>query len=169
MSLKISLIVFCLLTIRISYAQNPDGNLVLNVKDKSKDIKFELLKYTHNQNSIIYDKSEKYSIKIKGFKSDKKSSLINLRIIDIEGISCFDIELGWTFQISVEITKKIRNKIEVMTVIFDHVYAFSPKTEIRFKKGMYYINVKEFFKSEGITTNSSDKNIDQKYYKKIEQ
>jgi len=165
--LRIVLAVFCLLTISISYAQNPDGKLTFNVTDKSGSIQFDTLKHTYNKDLVIDDLSGIYSIEIRGLNPDNTPSNTNLKIDNIEGISHFMLSMGWSYQVSIGIKKRIKNKIEIMNILFENVYQLSVVTQIQFKKGNHRIDVKEFFESKAINKSSLDKNIDQEYFKKI--
>ncbi len=170
---KNSLVVLIFLTVNFGYSQNeqnPDGRLTFYLKDNcGKDIVFDDLKYAYNKGLIIYDKSNNYTIKIKGLKQNNSTSVTNLKINNVDGISNFEVDIGWSSQVIIEFIKKRRAKVDTMIVFFENIYELSAKTEIKFKKGNYKFNVKEFLEENKIAWKiGSEMFIKQKYLKRIE-
>ncbi len=167
---KIIIIVFYFLITKCSYSQdlqNPDGKLTFTLKDNcGKKIEFDQLKYTYNKGLIIYDKSNKYIIKIEGLKFNNTNSVTNLKVSNIDGISYFEVDVGWSSKIMVEINKKRSAKVDTMVVFFENIYEQSANTEIKFSKGDYTCQVKEIIESKKMKGEYLNNFIDPKFFKK---
>ena len=161
---KIGITLLCFFTVIMSYAQNPDGRVTFNLLDDGVNIQFESLKYTYNNNLLIKDKTETYSIKLKTLERDDNSSVSNLGIRNIEGISNLNLDIGWASKIIIEFTRTIRNKNEIMRIFFDNVQDSQGMSKIEFKEGDYWIDIQCLFES---TPYPYTLIINQKDFKKI--
>jgi len=171
--LKVSLLLCHLLMVNFFYSQNiqnPDGKLTFNLKDNDKDIKFNPIKYSYNNELEVYDSSNLYSIKIKGLNSDNSHSNTNLELYSKKGIDCFYLKIGWSGKVIVEILKKETTKIDTMTILFDNIFQSYSTTEINFKKGNYIVNIQEVLEAtktlEKKEYSTNNLYIDPKYFKK---
>ena len=169
---KIRIVIFHLLIVNYNYSQSiqsPDDKLIFNLKDNcGKKIEFEDLTYSHNNELVISDIFKQYSVMLKGLKKNNISSVTNLKIKNETGISYFELAIGWSSLIVLEITKKSKNKIDTMNVYFENIYQLSPITKIKFKKGNYSLNIKEIIQNEKNENRYSNQYVvDSKYLKKM--
>ncbi|GEM_PF-5695956 len=168
----IRIVIFYLLIVNYNYSQSiqsPDDKLIFNLKDDcGKKIEFEDLTYSYNDELVISDISNQYSAVLKGFKKNDIGSVTNLKMKNETGISYFELAIGWSSLVVLEIRKKSKNKLDTMNVYFENIYQLSPIIEIKFKRGNYSLNVKEIIQNEKNKKGYSNQYIiNPKYLKKV--
>lgn len=165
--------------VSICYSQNPDGKLNFKIKNDGKEIIFIINK----SDSTFYDNSNKYVMKVSGCLGEKckykayDSNLIthsfqpnpDSSYMYLKDSTQLDLDYMFISKVKIGITRINRNK-EKMIVYFSNIGQIKFSTEITFKKGNYFVDVRKVFKEKGeiIKKGYSYPYIETRYFEKIQ-
>ncbi|HIP49464.1 MAG TPA: hypothetical protein EYG92_10940 [Lutibacter sp.] len=123
------------------YTQNPDGSLILKVKNGCKTINFILNKH----DTIFVDKKNQFTIKIIRCHQGCHP-IVNgwLRYNNYPTNNILNISYKSAKSIEIIITKKSNPK-KKMKLFYDNIGEWYVESEIRFKKGNYKIDLKKTY------------------------